>query len=216
MAGLEKHTPFFNLIDAVNSGDCPVCYCVSLRVRQFFESLLYQNVNNLELRAELRANGGFCHTHAHELGSYNDGLAVAVMHLELLEAAERNNGVVPASGASLRPSPRLRRGLFQRGRRESAPAPAGCPVCRVAEEQAANTISLVQQYGEDGEFITAFRQSPGLCLPHLQRYLNRNRNPAAAVMDHQQQRLTDLIARTRAFIDGENATSHDRSPLSRE
>lgn len=208
MASPEKHTPFFNLIDAVNSGECPVCYRVSLRVRQFFESLLYQNVNNLELRAELRVNGGFCHAHSHELGTYNDGLAVVVMHLELLEASERNHGRI--STPRLRP----RRGLFKRGGRE--PAPAGCPVCRVAEEQAANTTSLVQQYGEDTEFVTAYHQSAGLCLPHYERYLNRNRKPSQDVINHQRQRLAELIARTRSFIDSENATSHNAPTLSRE
>ena len=210
MAPSEKHTPFFNLIDALRSGRCPVCARVSLRLNQFFETLLYQNVNNRGFRADLRANGGFCAHHAHDLAARKDGLAVAVMHLEFLEAAARNNGI-----------PRRPDGSRARGRSTVSGGAGGsrspaCPACRIAASEVDTTLDLILHYGEDDEFLSAFGNSSGLCLPHYALLLEKNRRPAAGIIAHQNELLELLIQQTRDFIDSENVTAKVRPELSRE
>jgi hypothetical protein len=199
MRQTEKHTPYFNLIDAVESGECPVCTRVCLRVKQFFETMLYQNVNDRRLRAELRANGGFCPPHAHQMATHRDGLAVAIMHLELLEAAHRNNGIVPVSA--------------QKGNAASVPT---CPACRIVTEESNTTVDLLSQYGDDPQFIEVYQKSAGLCLPHFQRLMQRTRRPPRVLIDRQHDQLTSLITHTRKFIDGENVAARVRPELTRE
>lgn len=202
-AAHEKHLAFFNLIDAVQSDRCPVCYRARLREKRYFETLLYENVNNREFRAELRAAGGFCAAHAHRLKASNDGLAIAVMHLELLETAAGNGALppetVPRRRASRRAEPERR-----------------CPVCRVVEQEAHSTITLIGRYAADQEFLAAYRDSPGLCLPHFARLVEKSNRSHPAIAEHQQQRLEQLIRLTRRFIDSENATSSESHALSRE
>lgn len=209
MAPAEKHTPFFNLIDALKTGRCPVCTRVSLRLNQFFETLLYQNVNNRGFRADLRANGGFCAHHAHDLAGRKDGLAVAVMHLEFLEAASRNGGIPKRPDVS-----RARgRSAVSAGGGSKSPA---CPACRIADSEVETTLDLILQYGEDDEFLASFRESAGLCLPHYALLLQRNRRPADGIVARQNEILEALIQQTRDFIDSENVTARVRPELSRE
>ncbi|TVR00626.1 MAG: hypothetical protein EA403_11340 [Spirochaetaceae bacterium] len=210
MAPAEKHTPFFNLIDALKTGRCPVCARISLRLNQFFDTLLYQNVNNRGFRADLRANGGFCAHHAHDLAGWKDGLAVAIMHLEFLEAASRNGGVPKRPDAS-----RTRGRSTVSGGTGGSKAPA-CPACRIVDSEADTTLDLILQYGEDDEFLASFRESVGLCLPHYALLLEKNRRPAAGIVARQKEFLDALIQQTRDFIDSENVTAKVRPELSRE
>src|SRR5712692_5161230 len=59
-----KFIGFFRLIDACSGPGCPVCGCVLADSRQYLEGLLYEQVNDPEIRSRLRASWGFCNWHA--------------------------------------------------------------------------------------------------------------------------------------------------------
>ncbi|TVQ39304.1 MAG: hypothetical protein EA384_06620 [Spirochaetaceae bacterium] len=207
----QKHIAFFKLMDAIKSGECAVCYQLRKRMQQYFETLLYENVNNREFRAELRAAGGFCSAHAHQLAHYKDGLALAVMHLELLEAALRRTTSPP--GRCSEPAATL---ATARNRRKAAADQCVCPACRVAQQQTAASLDRITRYAADPEFLAAWRRSSGLCVPHYALLLQRDAGPPAEFVEHQRGRLQALADRTRRFIDAQNATAGDRPVLSGE
>ncbi len=206
----QKHIAFFKLMDAVSSGQCPVCHQLHVRLQHYFETLLYENVNNREFRAELRAAGGFCSTHAHQLAQYKDGLALAVIHLELIQAAHRGMSAPPAR------SPLAASALSaRRGRRKTAASDGQCPACRVAQQQTESTLQRITRYADDPQFLAAYTDSAGLCVPHYRLLQQADAPLPDQLVDHQQRILERLAEQTSRFIDAENASSKHRQPLSR-
>ena len=72
----DKHLPFFKLIDACREGGCPVCATLRGDEAGYFDSLLYEKVNNRHFRAKFNLGGGFCGYHAKYLEGLHDALAV--------------------------------------------------------------------------------------------------------------------------------------------
>lgn len=216
----EKHVAFFKLIENLSCGECPACLRARCCEARYLDSLLYENVNNREFRAELRAADGFCWTHAHQLAGRRDGLAVAVLHLEFIERALADLSD-PRSKA-----PSDRRRLFGRAadarprtkpQKSAVASRSSCPVCSAVAREIASTLDIIVHYAEDEQFSTAFRGSVGLCLPHFDLLTTRTHSVPPIILEQQQNRLQELVERTRSFIDAENAaTTGARPTISRE
>lgn len=55
--GPDKHLPFFKLIDACQEGGCSVCTTLRNDEAKYFDSLLYEKVNNRHFRAKFNLGG---------------------------------------------------------------------------------------------------------------------------------------------------------------
>lgn len=170
---MSRHTTFFELLDALDQPGCPLCRLAQGSVRQYFSSLGYEQVNDVELRAELRAGGGFCPRHAWSfLEDSGNRLGVAIVYRDLLHHARigLKSGRRSAGGGLGR---RLARLLA--GGREPAPdgrPPAHpCSACRAeAEAETRYRSTLLEHLGE-ADVRERYAAAGGLCLPHLGRSL---------------------------------------------
>src|ERR1700736_6557761 len=69
---------------------CPVCRLALRSVGRWLASVAYDQVNDVELRAELRAARGFCNVHAHRwLREVHSVLGTALVYQDLLKAGLR-------------------------------------------------------------------------------------------------------------------------------
>lgn len=174
-------------------GGCAVCRYVAQSERRFFDSLFYENINDVPLRARLRAGNGFCERHIATLLSYRDPLATAILYGDLLSGKRQLL-------AGWRRA-RVPRGLSARAELHAAAIGRDCPACE-AETQAARRACEVLAAGLDtGALRAAWRASDGLCWPHFVAARAECRAGRALLDEVQADRLDRLAADVQALID---------------
>src|SRR5579859_5221568 len=83
----------FEVRDALGQTGCPVCRLALRSVGRWLASVAYDQVNDIELRGELRAARGFCNVHAHRwLREIRSVLGTAIVYQDLLKAGLRELG----------------------------------------------------------------------------------------------------------------------------
>lgn len=163
----RRHAGEHDLIAALGQPGCPVCRLASEAVDAFLQSVCYEQVNDLDLRAELRAAGGFCRADAHRFLTQRHGqLATAIVYRDVLVNAARRLEHAHAGGTS-----RLASLLGGRGTRRVPVTgePGRCPGCRVRGESERRHLALLRTRVTEPQIQASYRAADGLCLPHLER-----------------------------------------------
>ena len=180
LAYMSRHSTFFELVEALDRPGCPLCRLSEASVRRFFASLGHEQVNDVGLRAELRARGGFCQRHAwHFLQASGSRLGVAIVYRDLLHHAlaglQMGYGRAPLGTRG----PVARPGFFaslltrmKRPARSHGPARGRfCLACRLQGEAEARYRSTLLEHLGEVDVRQRYASSQGLCLPHLRRGL---------------------------------------------
>jgi hypothetical protein len=169
----EQDTLYYELMDALVAGGCPLCRLGRRAASRYIDTLNYEGVNDPGLRRRLRDAHGLCHRHAWEWTKLRGGpLGVAIVYRnlvkDLVETLEN-------------PAPRDRR------KPEARLAPTGrCPACR-AEEEAVDRYGLtLLAHGEQPGLADAYFQAGGLCLPHLRATLTHANDAQARMLQRWQ------------------------------
>ena len=173
----EKHSTYFNLLDAFKEG-CPLCHLIGDNVHKFIENFLYESVNDPGARKNLRASLGFCNAHSWALRSFGDALGSSIVYEDLIAAAVHRFQKLTTSLKDIK-------GLLSEFTRDNKPGVFGkrkatCPACKVGSEAERNYISAFMDYFYEPEFKALFKSSFGLCLPHLLRVLEKCRGAKVA------------------------------------
>lgn len=183
---MSRHIAFYELRDALAQPGCPLCRLETRVAERYLDFLLWERVNDPELRQNLRQARGFCREHAWMLVRPGASLGIAVMLHDVLQDVLQS-----LNGAVMQPTQETRRPL-ERLRTTIAPAPppavAGivaalepqgeqicpaCAQCRVMEEVYLDV--LLDSLPEAGGLLEAYQSSDGLCLPHFRRAVQRVR-----------------------------------------
>ena len=169
---MSRHTTFFELLAAFDQPGCPLCRLARASTRLYFDALGYEQVNDIELRAELRANG-LCQRHAWVfLEESGNRLGVAIVYRDLLQHALRG---LQASGTGQRGLGRRLASFLAAGRPAEAERPRAahsCLACRVESEAEARYRSTLVEHLGELDVRARLAASDGLCLPHLGRSLS--------------------------------------------
>ncbi len=162
---------------------CAVCHLTQRSVTRFLKALAYEQVNDLELRAELRASRGFCPAHAQRwLHMSGNVLGTALIYTDAVTAALRELSDAPASRGMLP-------GLFGGRSRDVV-----CVACRAElEAQDRYLDSLLEGLGSDA-VATALAGADGLCLPHTKRAVERGGRRAEPLMARAREVAVRLLA----------------------
>jgi len=173
----ERHVNWFALEKACARPGCPLCTIVADRSARYIDNMLFEHVSDRGFRAQYREAGGFCPTHAKNLDSYRDGLAVAILGVDILTDA------LPAL------------------RKRKATKPAGaCPAC--AETERVNREFLGFLAGtSDEDFTRFFTASAGLCLPHYRKLLSTVKKVPDWLVRFQEEKFDLLLKRASAFVE---------------
>ena len=182
---MNRHTLYFNLHDALNEEGCPICRLRSQAMHHYLKHLLYESVNDLDVRESIRRSHGFCTEHAWQLQQKGDALGIAIIHQDVISNISR-----ALSGTQqYRPHSlliRWVRTLLHRVGPEAARqltkelAPRGeCPACQKRTEVEQAYLETLLQHYTDPELLALLHTSDGLCWPHLQRALQLVRDETA-------------------------------------
>jgi len=176
----ERHTTFFNLVDAMAEMGCALCRLVARAEHDALEALLYENVNDPGTREAMSASLGFCPTHAELASHMSDAFGIAMLYEALCREA----------------AGRITRAL-------SLEAARPCPICRApmdAEERYRAEFCLRMS---EPDFRERFLASEDFCLPHFQKIATMIRDQAIGeiVRAYESATLLALADQLRVFID---------------
>lgn len=175
-----------NLLEAIKKPGCPVCRIFRQASERALKSFLWENVNEPDVRQGILNSYGFCPMHtrvmvAREMvtSSLPLGTNIIYEHLGRVVANELK-GLRPgsAAGAINGLSGGVRRALHKAGlSKKGGPLhPRGvCPACTAGNNGAMNALHvLCEESQKQGEVLTAYLASDGLCLPHLREGIERH------------------------------------------
>ena len=183
---MDRHINFFELLKAAEKPGCPLCRIVADRADHYIDNMLFEHVCDRGFRASHRAAGGFCPGHAQKLLSFRDGLAVAILSMDILED---------------------RIAVFKK--RKPWKPRGRCPVCeerdRIEEEYLGFLADSGGNSPEEEELRKVFSAGDGLCAPHYQRLLQTPRGKVRPLptwlREFHEKAFEKLLARTSRFIE---------------
>lgn len=173
----DKHVNWFALEKACEKEGCPLCSIINERADRYIDNMLFEHVSDRGFRAKYRASGGFCDRHAANLESFRDGLAVAILGVDVLTT------ILP--DLSKKRVPRLK---------------GVCPACEESERVEREFLGYLSDRSED-EFVRIFTASEGLCVPHYRRLLSLTGKVPRWLSDFQRERFETLLERSKRFVD---------------
>lgn len=159
---MSRHTPFFELRAAIGAAGCPICALTLQALERYLRGVVYESVNDVRVRQELRATFGLCAAHGTMLREARSALGTAIIERDMLRAAAAQLGQLGPAGGGWRAA--LFGGRAQG--REAPLAPRGpCLACGLAEKTERDLAVLLLQHYD--ELRPGFQASGGLCLDHL-------------------------------------------------
>ena len=146
----EKHSAYFNLLDAFKEG-CPLCYLAKRSASRYIDNLLYEHVNDPQIRQKLRKTMGFCNKHAWQMQKSGEALGISIIYEDLLKvlAAKLENAKSIRSEGDI------------------------CPACDQQKMSEKRYTLIFIENMLDHELLNTYINSFGLCLPHLSMVIER-------------------------------------------
>lgn len=177
----SKHSPYFNLLDALRAPGCALCRVGQGAVKRFLEAILYESVVDIGTQRTVSASHGLCPTHSEQLVLRRDTLGTAILYNAILgHLLDELPTEVPAERNWLgRLTPRRARAD---GTATDLAPHATCPACRRRDEAAARAVEVLGEHDADPDLTEALRASGGLCVPHLRQALPALDGPALQVL----------------------------------
>ena len=178
MQGSEtKHLSYHALVEILDGDGCPFCTLVTEALERYFRTVLYEQVNDVGIRAKLRDSRGYCAAHGEMLRQARSALGSAIIHRDIVNTLVHT--LAEARPAENTPRGWLR-GLVGADQRPTDRVLGGaepCPAClRVRERELHYADTLLLNWDDD-RLQAKFRSSSGLCLSHLRLTLSRTTDP---------------------------------------
>lgn len=187
---------------------CPACTFVDDGLKNHIDALFYERAVDVATRQTIREARGFCRFHARLVSSYADALGTALIMQDVLINDLRDM----QGGKYARPpaKPKALDRFFAAGK-GPAPLPP-CPLCEVERDIETLAADSVLEALTDGEFVTAFRQSDGLCVPHFRRVFERCRDEAIwqIVLEREQTVLGRITRELEELVEKYDYRSHEK------
>ena len=180
----------FELREALPQPGCAICALTLRSVGRFIRSLAYERVNDLQVRAELRAARGFCNVHAHRwLREAQSVLGTALIYRDVVRAALGDLDAASTERGKVGLLDRLR------GRGQDAPPSATrCLACDAQHEAEERYLSSLAGLVANPADAVVFTDSDGLCLVHTLAALRRGDSALEAVLAPSRERAERLVA----------------------
>lgn len=211
----DKHSAYFDLLDACKKGGCPICTMALDTVDRYLDATIYENVNDGELRTSVIRAHGFCNDHSWRLRELRAGFGVALMYRDVLRHVGEEIARQPADGKlDLFGSEQGHGGLLDRltalggggepgkGEQDVADPHRACPACLERERYELLYLGALAAHAGEDEVAQAVRQTGGLCLVHLDQAALATRDTAALgrLLDLQHACIEALYGELSEFI----------------
>jgi hypothetical protein len=179
---------YLDLLEALGQPGCAFCRLSEASARRYFDAVLWEMVNDPQVRAELNAARGYCPQHNRLLERAGAALGVAILSKGVLRTLLDVLASTPIETAGDSVVQGLLRGVDRSGpSRVTAKLVAAlepqltCPVCLHQRDRERELSSVLLAYLEDpGTLGAAYEISDGLCLGHFRQTLSQASSPREA------------------------------------
>src|SRR5947199_339729 len=87
----SRDSAAFEIREALGHPGCAVCRLAVRSVGRLMKAIAYEQVNDIQVRADLRSARGFCNAHAHRwLREVPSPLGTAIVYRDILMASTRD------------------------------------------------------------------------------------------------------------------------------
>jgi hypothetical protein len=169
----NRHSLYYNLYDALAQTGCPICRLSAQGLERYLAHLLYECVNDLDVRESIRLSQGFCQEHAWRMQARGDPLGIAIIHQDILTNILRAlSGERPREAGSLtwaglaKLMPRAVTDVARRLADRVAPL-GRCPACQKRDEIERAYLDTLIQHLSDQRLLSRLRNTDGLCWDHF-------------------------------------------------
>ena len=191
---MDKHTAYFNILDALPKRGCVVCRLGHSVEVHYIRDVLYSQTTSVETRGKLREARGFCMAHAKLLDEIGHALDLAIIYQDVLMTLQE-----------MLEKPSSRQAASERGGRRLSTALAPrerCPACVHRAELQDVYIETLLDHLVDPEFVAKVRAADPLCLTHYREAIEQRASPAQfqTLREIQVEHWNQLIAELGEFV----------------
>ena len=150
---MSRTMSYYDLRDALAQTGCPVCRLTARDAEHYLDGLLWESVNDPDVRDKIRQARGFCHEHAWQLSRAGGSLGVAILMHDVLRSVLK---AMESSRFHALPAFSLRRARESLDRTQPAAATADlvarlnakaeCPVCIQAGQMERIYLSTLNDH----------------------------------------------------------------------
>jgi len=194
---MEKHSFYFRILESFQSLECPLCFYVNESIERYFDSLLYEGVNDFGFIQKFRDNKGFCNFHTYKLLSYKNATSTASLYFYIFK------DILPD---------------LKSFNKKKLHKNDSCQVCDLVDSIERMYLSSFVNFSVEKEFKEQFLKSAGFCLPH---FLNLDeffkKGIPAWLLDFQYKKFEEIFSNIKSYLDFKNFSLGDKRPkLNRE
>ena len=192
----RRHAGEHDLIEAFGQPGCPVCRLATEAVDAYLTSVCYEQVNDLDLREQLRSAGGFCRAHAERFIKQRLGqLAAAIVYRDVLNTARKR--IASGTGGSGRSKLAA---LFGGRARRDQRSVRSCPGCDVEAEAEERYLAALRNRLREPAVRAKYEAGDGLCLPHIDQALQADDDGARALAEAAVTMLGTIVGELDEYI----------------
>ena len=167
---------YTDLLEALGQPCCPVCWLAQRSVHQYIRSLFFEFVNDIKLRAGIRAGLGYCQEHTWALrdAALGNALGISIIYHDILTNILRGFPAAQQPGSA-------GGGMFGRlsnefnrrvqALRKALTPQAPCPACVMRDTSAGLALNAFLRGLKTDQIAVPYRTAHGFCLIHLQQAL---------------------------------------------
>jgi hypothetical protein len=172
---------YLDILEALRQPGCAFCRLSEASANRYLDAILWEMVNDLEVRAELNAARGYCSDHVRLLARAGAALGVAILSKDVLRTLLDVLAANPIEDAD----DSVVQGLLRAADRNAPSKVAAkvvaalepqrpCPVCRHQQDRERELTTTLLAYLDGlGALAQAYHSSDGLCLPHFRQVLSQ-------------------------------------------
>lgn len=216
---LDTVPHYRELCEAFAQSGCPLCRLLNRSADRYLDAVLWELVNDHEVRAELNQARGYCQQHGWLLVRAGAALGVAILMRDVIHTLLEVLALSPGGGDSdsilqsllHRLDPRYLPKSSARLVAELSPQ-RPCPVCSYVQGREEDYVStLLAHLDGPGAVAELYRTSEGLCLSHFRQALASapNEQDARTLVAAQQTVWQQLHTELGEFIRKKDGRSRD-------
>lgn len=168
---------YHELKDNLEQDLCPICTLINKNIDRFIEGLLYESVNDVEIRKDIKKSKGYCNYHGWKIESFGDPLAHSIIYGDLMESLGDSIENFLKDINSINYEKKLFSNKTKENNklekfRKNLNTKDNCPICKmVFDSEKLYILSFAEYIREDNEFKAQFEESGFLCIPHIIKLL---------------------------------------------
>ncbi len=159
---LDRHTAYFNILDALSQPGCAVCRSSHEAEVRFVRDMLYGKATVVKTRVEMREARGLCADHSRLLCQVGHALDVSIFYQDILQNLSELLTSFSARASRWRAGKKLSGVLAPR---------APCPACVHRAEFERIYVETLLDHLPDPDFVERVQGGDPLCLSHFRQAL---------------------------------------------